>query len=335
MTEAEPKSPGHELRAARERLGLSVQDVAIATKINAKVLKALEEGDRDVLPAKSFARGFIRSYAAYLKIDAEPILAAYNDLRTDSGRERQEAEVSGGGEVTPTPAAPAKTAKSLSSSYGEPSIASRVAIFAVIFVLVGLIIFVKKLKDKYEREKITPAVPISTTPAPQNNPTSLVETTLQHGPVATLQQEPATDSKIAAKPDAAHPDKVTAKPAVPAKPAAGVTPTVPNKNGIQKAKPVTKPTAKPTANTVAKPATKPHAEQNIIIEALDNVDVTIRVGHEPPQTVHLVPQAVHTIKANDTVELNVSDGGMVNIIQNGRDRGVPGQLGKAIKLKYP
>ncbi len=331
MTEAEPKSPGHELRAARERLGLSVQDVSIATKINAKVLKALEEGDRDVLPAKSFARGFIRSYAAYLKIDAEPILTAYNDLRTDSGRERQESEVTAGGEATQAAALPAKAAKSLSSSYGEPSIASRVAIFAVIFVLVGLIIFVKKLKDKYEREKIAPAVPISTTTAPQNSPTSLVETTLQHGPVATLQQEPMPDSKLAAKPETGHGDKVAVKPAIPPKLGAGVTPTEPNKNVTQNAKAVTKPTAK----VVAKPPVKPHAEQNIIIEALDNVDVTIRVGHEPPQTVHLVPQAVHTIKANDSIALDVSDGGMVNIIQNGRDRGVPGQLGKAIKLKYP
>ena len=333
MTDADTKNsaqknPGEELRTSRERLGLSIQDVAVATKINAKVLKALEEGDRDMLPAKSFARGFIRSYAAYLKIDAEPILTAYNDLRADSGRERHDSGDGTSGESKPAPPSPSK------SSYGEPSIASRVAIFAVIFILVGLIIFVKKLKDKYEREKITPPT-TAVTPPPvnpsQNGTTSLVQTTLEHAPVAEHVTPPST----------ATPTKMNG--------AAAEKPAVVVKTTVNKTKPLPKPTSTPAnmkTAAVAKAPTgtalpakslvkKPHPQQEIIIEALDNVDVTVRVGHEPPQKIHLMPQAVHTIKADDSIEVDVSDGGMINIVRNGRDRGVPGQLGKPIKLKYP
>ncbi len=335
MTDADTKNivqknPGEELRASRERLGLSIQDVAIATKINAKVLKALEEGDRNMLPAKSFARGFIRSYAAYLKIDAEPILAAYSDLRTDSGRERHESE-GAPGESKPPSASPSK------SSYGEPSIASRVGIFAVIFILVGLIIFVKKLKDKYEREKITPATTAVTPPPanlPQNRATALVETTLEHAPGA----EHATTATPPISATPATTAKVTG--VVGERPTAAASPTAkartPPKSAPVKVKtpPIAKaPTgAAPPAKSVVK---KPHPQQEIIIEALDNVDVTVRVGKKSPQKIHLMPQAVHTIKADDSIEVDVSDGGMINVIRNGRDRGVPGQLGKPIKLKYP
>ena len=41
------------------------------------------------------------------------------------------------------------------------------------------------------------------------------------------------------------------------------------------------------------------------------------------------------IKAKEKIELEVSDGGLVNIIHNGKDLGNPGDLGKSKKVKYP
>jgi cytoskeleton protein RodZ len=82
-------------------------------------------------------------------------------------------------------------------------------------------------------------------------------------------------------------------------------------------------------------APKPAVPQEVILEALDKVEVSIRIDGESSKKLTLNPESVHTIKAKSSIEIEVSDGGMVNVIHNGRERGVPGDLGKSAKLKYP
>lgn len=78
VTKAEMTSenPGVALRDAREERKISLEEVAQATRIRLNYLQAIESGDLDRLPSKAQARGFIRAYAGYLKLDAEPLLAA-------------------------------------------------------------------------------------------------------------------------------------------------------------------------------------------------------------------------------------------------------------------
>lgn len=54
---------GLELRQARERRGISLQQLSQSTKISLRVLQALERGDADVFPAPVYTRGFVRTYA--------------------------------------------------------------------------------------------------------------------------------------------------------------------------------------------------------------------------------------------------------------------------------
>jgi len=69
-------SLGIMLREAREQLGLSVADVAAQTKFAPRQIEALEEDDFKNLPETAFLRGFVRSYAKILHMDAEVFLAA-------------------------------------------------------------------------------------------------------------------------------------------------------------------------------------------------------------------------------------------------------------------
>ena len=62
---------GNTLREARIRKGLSIKDVEDATKIRSKYLEALEEDDFEVLPGPTFVKGFLRTYAVFLKLDAD------------------------------------------------------------------------------------------------------------------------------------------------------------------------------------------------------------------------------------------------------------------------
>jgi len=68
---------GRQLTVAREKLGLSVADIARHLKLGIRQVEALEAEDYDQLPGPTFVRGFIRNYAKLLQIDAGPLLAAY------------------------------------------------------------------------------------------------------------------------------------------------------------------------------------------------------------------------------------------------------------------
>lgn len=65
---------GEALRSTRERRGLSIDEVARDTRISPRFLEALESEQFDELPAPVYVRGFIRSYAGYLRLEPQPLL---------------------------------------------------------------------------------------------------------------------------------------------------------------------------------------------------------------------------------------------------------------------
>lgn len=74
---------GKTLREARERLGLSVADVAHQIKLAPRQIEALEAEDFQHLPEMPFVRGFVRSYAKILHLDAQPLLASLPQASAD------------------------------------------------------------------------------------------------------------------------------------------------------------------------------------------------------------------------------------------------------------
>jgi cytoskeleton protein RodZ len=119
---------------------------------------------------------------------------------------------------------------------------------------------------------------------------------------------------------------------------------VPPKPDVKQAeaKPEPKPEAKPEPKTDAKTDVKADAKpldnakvkNEIILEALDKVDVKFQI-HGETRRVSLGPTQVHTIMSDQPVILELSDGGAVNIILNGHERGVPGDLGKPKQIRIP
>lgn len=69
---------GVTLRSARIQRGLSIEQVAQDTRISARFIEALEDEAFDELPAPVYVRGFLRSYANYLKVDADSLLEELN-----------------------------------------------------------------------------------------------------------------------------------------------------------------------------------------------------------------------------------------------------------------
>ena len=60
---------GQDLRRERDLRGITLQEIAEATKINLRFLRELEEGNLDALPGEFFVRGIIREYAKYLGLN--------------------------------------------------------------------------------------------------------------------------------------------------------------------------------------------------------------------------------------------------------------------------
>jgi len=72
-----PPEPFEDLKAARERRGLSLRDVFEATRVSLVNLEAVEKGDFSRLPPPVYARDFIRKYARAVGIDENPLLKNY------------------------------------------------------------------------------------------------------------------------------------------------------------------------------------------------------------------------------------------------------------------
>jgi cytoskeleton protein RodZ len=77
----EDSSLGGHLRALRSSAGGSLADMAVATRISERYLRALESDVSDDLPAPVFVKGFIRAYCAFLGAPADKALALYNQAR--------------------------------------------------------------------------------------------------------------------------------------------------------------------------------------------------------------------------------------------------------------
>lgn len=424
------KETGQKLKTKREALQITISEAAMSTKINPKIIRSMEDGDLDKLPAKSFLRGFVKSYAQFLKLDEKEIMQSFSD------------EVGKTQVLTPPPADPqAETEEAPKIRKGTAiSITSKTVAIAGVFVLLLGIVIVRKIMEKYERERELPASPpqelsaispLPATPAqivakpgegtspdlkPSELPPAQGNPTAQQTPgpaqesAAVLARTPSPSLQPSANSANGNPNSIVKPPvAVPAPTPSAIAPPTLIKPPVQNTAgaPISSPgaiaqkplpgasTPSPTGNlastpTVAKPApavaapalplpTKPippaaapapsqQAAQpaatpptsaaaapppaqptpaptppaapiakpvELIVEALNTVTLTFLIDNKEKKMITLGPDQIHTIKGKQAVALDLSDGGAVNIIYNGRDRGVPGDLGKPKSLKFP
>ena len=72
------QSIGDQLEEARKRRGITVREASEATKIRGEYLNNFESNSFGINLPDIYIRGFLRSYANYLKINADKILTDYN-----------------------------------------------------------------------------------------------------------------------------------------------------------------------------------------------------------------------------------------------------------------
>lgn len=77
----ERASPGKLLKQARESRRLSAEDVARDLRLAPARVEALEADDYRNMPAPTFVRGYLRSYARLVRLSEEEVLAAYDEAQ--------------------------------------------------------------------------------------------------------------------------------------------------------------------------------------------------------------------------------------------------------------
>ncbi|CAB1208538.1 helix-turn-helix domain-containing protein [Acinetobacter bouvetii] len=78
--------PGEYLRQIRIAQKRELNDVAKDLNMPVKTLTALEQDDYKTLPEATFIKGYYRSYAKYLKVDATSIIQRFDDIyQNDTG----------------------------------------------------------------------------------------------------------------------------------------------------------------------------------------------------------------------------------------------------------
>ncbi len=73
----EQESLGKYFKRERESKKISLKEVAENTKVRGQILRAIEEDQHDLLPSFTYVKGFLLSYAKFLRLDANKVLSLY------------------------------------------------------------------------------------------------------------------------------------------------------------------------------------------------------------------------------------------------------------------
>jgi cytoskeleton protein RodZ len=196
---------GERLQRERELRSITLEEIAEATKIGTRSLRALEEQDFDKLPGGIFNKGFVRAYARYLGLDEEQAvadyLAALGEALAAGKATRQESTVN-----TTTPE------RNLLMNQVEESEPLRLPVgLIVVVVVIALVLFGGwKYFAKHGLPKLLPVRAANQQPShPKTNlPAQAAPQPLPPIETPTPSQravEPATSKPAAVKPVAAQP----------------------------------------------------------------------------------------------------------------------------------
>lgn len=237
MTSSTSLSLGEYLRQERERRGLTIEQVASATKINIRLLHALEADHYADLPAVPFIRGFVNSYVRFLGLDAQEVLTQFDQFIENKAQERpnREAGLSG---------------YAFEKREGEQSRTALWIVMAVFLVLGAIFIVFLKPHFKHRHESHAEKLRVA---HPHANGSSSPDAAVSGAPLSdgaspspssspSMSPSPSPSPEVSHEPVVAHPLTPAPSPVVSAVP-------------VKKTEPVVSVEVKPSAVPVS-PASK-------------------------------------------------------------------------------
>jgi cytoskeleton protein RodZ len=71
-------TPGQILRSQREKLDLSIQEIAKRIHLDIRIIESIENDSHEGMPTATYVRGYLRSYAKMVGADADKIITLYD-----------------------------------------------------------------------------------------------------------------------------------------------------------------------------------------------------------------------------------------------------------------
>src|SRR5687767_14580309 len=164
---SELASFGEELRREREIRGISLKEIADATKISKRFLEALERNDHKTLPAPVFTRGFVREYARYVGLNVEDMVNRYNFAAENDDRIEKPPQVEKYAKQLPRDISPKPSPKR-----GIPPVYAKVDRNAIAVVIIAVALaavawWAVQNKRRADATEVAAAVPVAAPkPAP-------------------------------------------------------------------------------------------------------------------------------------------------------------------------
>jgi cytoskeleton protein RodZ len=302
---------GQDLRTARLRRGDDLATVSRVLKIRKDHLEALEEDRVEALPGRTYAVGFIRSYADYLGLDAVQCV------------ERYKAEIAGRSDPTVQPI----TVIDEDAEHRMPHGWKIMAVAVVILVLIGAYQVAASV-DRMMNEKTVEPVP------------TMVKRPVAHKPIVKPVEQPAPPpAAVAPEGQVAPVGTAPANAAVP-----GQTPAPNQATGTQPGTPGQQAAAVP-----AQPAAAPPLPQGqvygatnrgarVVLRARDAVRILVlgRIGADGRPVVYqnrlLKPGDSYRVPNIPGVTLTTSNAGAIQVELDGSVAGVAGKSQETAEL---
>jgi len=262
--------------------GVSLEEISSATKISLRFLDAIEREDFSKLPGGIFSRSFIRSYARYLGLDEERVVAEYQ-LAAQPQAHFDLHRMAAGNLSSGRPAA------------RTPLI---VTLVAVVLLAGGYVLF------RYApRGAETPA---PAPPAPVMTPTPVAPPTV------------AAPSGDATTTPGANPAAGAMAPgAGPGTPPAATPGSTPNPQGGPAAG--ISPAAQSSPQTGNPPGTKPAADTDLVLQVAATERAWVAVDADGKTVLQRVlnPDEVQTLKAHKSFDVTTGNAQAVILTLNG------------------
>lgn len=286
---------GEYLRREREMRGVSLEEMSVATKISIHFLQAIESEELSKLPGGIFRRSFVRTYARYLGLDEEHVLA---DCQL-TGPQKAEVDIH----------------RITANRPWSNSAASRTRVIALLVAGVllasGYALF-RYSRRIMEQRSSTPIVTPSNPTAPGANAPA---------PLAPVQ--PSTAGNLESNP---QPTVTSVSPAAGAATASGTPQGGP-------AMPLAKPN--PSSQSVPSQATSAlAANTDLVLQVAATERTWVAVDADGKTVLQKVlnPNEVDNLKAHDSFDVTIGNGQGVVLTLNGETLKPLGRRGEVASL---
>jgi len=290
-SEEAPKTGfGEYLRREREMRGVSLEEISTATRISIRFLEAIETEELSKLPGGIFTRSFVRTYARYLGLDEERVLA---DCQL-AGRQKQEVDIR-------------RITSNRARADGAAARTRLIGLVVAVVLLAGGYALFRHSRRVREQRGSTPIVVPPSTPAPSTTGPTSSPSTASNLPANPAPGQPSTSPQQEAN------SGQTASPASPeSAQTASATPQGAPPSPGAKTKPPDQGAAIETPSVAAA-----LTDLALQVAATDRAWVAVDADGKTVLQKVLNPNEVETLKAHDSFDVTVGNASGIVLTLNG------------------